>query len=140
MGQPLPPAPRGSAARKAEETLRKIALSYPGTTEDFPWGHRAIKVRAKIFATPNSDTNGFRMSVKLVESNRAALLLPFTEPTHYGMGKHGWVTASFGVDEAPPVGTLAEWIEESYRAIAPKKLVAELDGAITGTPPRRKKA
>ena len=31
-----------------------------------------------------------------------------------------------GVDDAPP-DLLQDWIEESYRAIATKKLVAELD-------------
>ena len=99
MSQPLPQAARGSAARKAEEKLREIALSFPGAFEDFPWGHRAIKVNKKIFASLNSDRNGFRMSVKLPRSNHSALLLPFSEPTHYGMGKYGWVTASFGIDE-----------------------------------------
>ena len=141
MSQPLPQAARGSAARKAEEKLREIALSFPGAFEDFPWGHRAIKVNKKIFASLNSDRNGFRMSVKLPRSNHSALLLPFSEPTHYGMGKYGWVTASFGIDETPPLGILAEWIEESYRAIAPKKLIAELDGETAPTTkPRRKKA
>ena len=140
MGTSLPPAPRGSAARKGEEALRKIALSFPGAVEEFPWGHRAVKVNKKIFATMNSDRDGLRISVKLPDSNREALLLPFTEPTHYGMGKHGWVTSSFAVDEAAPLATLAEWIEESYRAIAPKKRVAELDGVEAKPAPRRKKA
>ena len=29
--------------------------------------------------------------------------------------------------DEPPVDILCDWIEESYRTIAPKKLVAELD-------------
>ena len=31
--------------------LRKIAMGYPETVEDFPWGHAAYKVRKKIFLT-----------------------------------------------------------------------------------------
>ena len=30
-------------------------------------------------------------------------------------------------DEAPPLALIKEWIDESYRAIAPKKLIKELD-------------
>ena len=56
----------------------------------------------------------------------AALLAPFAQPTHYGLGKSGWVTASFGKGDHAPLDILKSWIEESYRAVAPKKLVAEL--------------
>ncbi len=30
-----------------------------------------------------------------------------------------------------PLGTLRDWVEESYRIVAPKRLVAELDGRDT---------
>jgi len=57
------------------------------------------------------------------------LMLPFAKPTGYGLGKSGWVSASFTAKERPPLDLLREWIDESYRAIAPKKLVAALVGA-----------
>ena len=83
-----------------------------------------------------------RLSVttKLPLSGRLALLLPFASPTGYGLGKSGWVTGDFGGTDEVPVERLCEWIDESYRAIAPKKLVAELDGvAAPAKPvPRRK--
>ena len=69
------------------------------------------------------------MSVKLPVSCEEALELPFTKPTGYGLGKAGWVSASFGPEDAPPVGILKSWIAESYRAVAPKKLVEELEGS-----------
>ena len=53
--------------------------------------------------------------------------MPFTEPAHYGMGKHGWVTARFAPKAKAPVAVLKAWIEESYRLIAPKGLAKELD-------------
>jgi hypothetical protein len=53
---------------------------------------------------------------------------PFAEPTGYGMGKSGWVTSSFGKRDTVPVELLCEWMKESYRAIAPKKLAALLAG------------
>ena len=52
-------------------------------------------------------------------------MLPFTEPTGYGLGKSGWVTAKF--DDTPPLPLLKEWLDESYRAQAPKKLQAMLE-------------
>ena len=87
-------------------------------------------MRKKVFVFLGSNAEGLHLSMKLPESNITALDRPFTEPTHYGLGKSGWVTARFGVDEEAPVELLRGWIDESYRAIAPKKLVAQLaDGA-----------
>ena len=124
-----------SAADRAEAFLVRIAMAYPGAHEDFPWGERAIKVRNKIFACVNrTKTGGASVTVKLPESSLEALVLPFTEPTHYGMGKHGWVTSTFDPDVEPPLDLLVDWIDESYRNLAPKELVAELPAA---GPPRK---
>jgi hypothetical protein len=40
------------------------------------------------------------------------------------MGRSGWVTAKFQGRDEVPVGLLVQWIEESFRAIAPKKVAA----------------
>jgi predicted DNA-binding protein (MmcQ/YjbR family) len=116
-----------AALRKLEESLRKIALAYPEATEDFPWGHSAMKVKGKAFLFLSLHEDEVSMSVKLPKSRDIAVDLPFTEPTHYGLGKHGWVTAHLRPKEKPPLGLLKAWIDESYRAIAPKKLVARID-------------
>ena len=55
-----------------------------------------------------------------------ALMLPGATPTAYGLGKSGWVTVTFAKGEPLPLLLLKAWIEESYRAQAPKKLVAGL--------------
>jgi hypothetical protein len=34
---------------KSEGALREFALKFPETHEDFPWGHRALKVKGKVF-------------------------------------------------------------------------------------------
>jgi predicted DNA-binding protein (MmcQ/YjbR family) len=52
--------------------------------------------------------------------------VPGAEPSGYGLGRSGWVSIQFR-DRTPPTGVLTDWVEESYRLIAPKKLVAELD-------------
>ena len=120
----------------AEAALRSHALSYPEAHEDFPWGERVVKVRGKVFVfLGRPQDGGLSLSVKLPGSASFALGLPFASPTGYGLGKSGWVTARFGPREKPPVELLRHWIDESYRAVAPRKLVAAL--ARPDGPPRR---
>ncbi|HEX3755028.1 MAG TPA: hypothetical protein VHV26_08130 [Rhizomicrobium sp.] len=52
---------------------------------------------------------------------------PFTRPTSYGLGKSKWVSAQFAPGDKIPLDVLKAWIGESYRAMAPKKLVATLN-------------
>jgi predicted DNA-binding protein (MmcQ/YjbR family) len=121
---------------RAEMALRKHALRYPDTTEDFPWEHRAIKVKGKVFLFLFRDSSHLSLTVKLPESNRAALALPFASATQYGLGKSGWVTARFEGKAQPPVEMLSEWIDESFRAIAPKRVLAKLGEGPASSPPR----
>ncbi len=107
------------------DKLLAFALSLPGAYEDQPWGEEVAKVRGKIFVFLGESTSR-RMTVKLDESHGHALSIEGAEPTGYGLGKSGWVTVPLraaGVDLA----LLRDWIEESYRIVAPKRLVAELD-------------
>ena len=106
------------------ERLRKRSLGYPGATEDHPWGETAIKVNGKVFVFLGEDG----MSVKLPQSRDIAHDLPFTEPTHYGLGKHGWVSLTFDSGDELPMEQLKKWIDESFRAVAPKTLVKKMDG------------
>ena len=108
------------------DKLLAFALSFPGAYEDHPWGEEVAKVRGKIFVFLGQPTSR-RMTVKLDESHGHALSVEGAEPTGYGLGKAGWVTVPLrapGVD----LELLRDWIEESYRIVAPKRLVADLDG------------
>jgi predicted DNA-binding protein (MmcQ/YjbR family) len=105
-----------------EKSIREHSLSYPEVTEDFPWGHPAIKVRGKMFSVWSIADGELTLSVKLPQSKDSALMLPFAAPTGYGMGKSGWVTLTLTGKEKLPIGIIKDWIDESYRAIAPKKL------------------
>ncbi|GAA4318201.1 hypothetical protein GCM10023086_41560 [Streptomyces venetus] len=53
---------------------------------------------------------------------------PWGEPAGYGLGKAGWVGIPLEGKGAPAAEVLCEWVEESYRVIAPKRLIAVLDG------------
>ena len=114
--------------------LRAFALSLPGAYEEHPWGERVVKVSKKVFVFlgKDGDDTEVGLSAKLPASRDMALSLPFATPTEYGLGKSGWVTARFTRADAPPLDLLTSWIDESYRAVAPKKLVAQLGG---GAPP-----
>ncbi|HEX5042713.1 MAG TPA: MmcQ/YjbR family DNA-binding protein [Candidatus Polarisedimenticolaceae bacterium] len=116
--------------KRIEAALRKQALAYPEVTEDFPWGHRALKVKGKAFLFMALEEGELSFSMKLPASATGALTLPFTEPTGYGLGKHGWVTATLRAGrKLPPLDLFAGWVEESYRSIAPRTLLRKLDGA-----------
>ncbi|HVE73311.1 MAG TPA: MmcQ/YjbR family DNA-binding protein [Thermoanaerobaculia bacterium] len=111
-----------------ELELRDFAMEFPESTEDHLWGHRAIKVKGKsfLFLGGEKDKKELSLSVKLPQSRDMAVDLPFAEPTGYGLGKSGWVTARFDKVGEVPVELLKKWIDESYRAIAPKTLVKAL--------------
>lgn len=103
-----------------------FALSLPETLEDRPWEDDVVvKVRGKIFVFAGPPGSA-RMSVKLAESHAHALAIDGAEPTGYGLGRAGWVTVPY---RAPGVAiaVLRDWVEESYRIVAPKRLVAALD-------------
>ena len=113
--------------------LLAFVLSLPGAFEDHPWGETVAKVGKKIFLFSGEDKEGqFGISVKLPESGDAALAMPNASPTGYGLGQSGWVSLRIGPKDKISLDLLRAWVEESYRAIAPKRLVRELDAGDEG--------
>jgi predicted DNA-binding protein (MmcQ/YjbR family) len=107
--------------------LIEFALSFPEASEDQPWEEDTVaKVRKKIFVFFGGPDSR-RMTVKLVESHGHALSVEGAQPSAYGLGKSGWVTVPLEADGVDAT-VLRDWIEESYRIVAPKRLVTELDG------------
>jgi len=120
----------GSRLTSAAAQLEAVALALPGSWEDYPWDERVVKVRKKIFLFLTKDddlADMLHVGVKLPDSAEEALTFPFVEPTGYGLGRAGWVSARFTPKDRPPVDILSDWVDESYRAIAPKSFIAELD-------------
>lgn len=113
------------ASKDAAEALRAFGLTYPEVTLKSPWpGHADLAVRDKTFAYLSKAGDPFSLSVKLPFSAAEALDMGFTTPTAYGLGKSGWVTATWSDGVADPMALFRGWIDESYRAQAPKKLIA----------------
>ena len=116
-----------SATDAIVKELRAFGLAYPGAHTKSPWpGHLDLAVKDKTFVYLSLEGEPLRISCKLPRSAAAALARPFAQPTGYGLGKSGWVTAEFEKGDRPPVALLKEWIDESYRAQAPKTLVASI--------------
>ena len=107
------------------DQVHDFALSLPEAVEDHPWGEDVVKVRRKIFVFLGPP-GARRMTVKLEESHAHALSIDGAERTGYGLGAAGWVTVPLKA-EGLTIGLLREWVEESYRIVAPKRLVATLD-------------
>ncbi len=105
--------------------LRAAAIKYPTTIEDFPWGERAFKVGGKkVFLFLSESDDGFNCSMKLPFRAEEALKMKGAEPTGYGLGRSGWVSFKFSAKAKPPMGKLIDYLDESWRAVAPKKLSA----------------
>jgi predicted DNA-binding protein (MmcQ/YjbR family) len=115
----------GNVSDTARERVRAFALSLPGAVEEHPWGEDVAKVGGKVFVFLGGHGSG-RITVKLDESHPHALSIEGSSPTGYGLGRSGWVTVPL---RAPGIssGLLRDWVEESYRIVAPARLVAELD-------------
>jgi predicted DNA-binding protein (MmcQ/YjbR family) len=104
--------------------IRKVCLAYPKAEESFPWGESAFKVQGKTFVFMSDGEEGVSFSVKVPLSRDLALSFPGSEPTHYGLGSKGWVTMR--PTAKMPRHVIEFLVDESYRAIAPKKVVAAL--------------
>ena len=109
--------------------MRLHALSLPGAWEDFPWGERVAKVGQKVFVFMGHDASeelGF--SVKIKVSAPAVLARGYASPTGYGLGKAGWVSVHLQAGGCPSMEEIRAWIDESYRAVAPKRMIAKMGG------------
>lgn len=109
--------------KKLAKLIRDTALAYPETREDHPWGESAFKVKEKAFIFMN-EGDELSFSLKLPHSRDFALSFPGSQPTGYGLGRSSWVTVKPPNEKAIPPDVLRAWIDESFRAVAPKRLAA----------------
>ena len=112
--------------RALRKRLLDYALGLPEAYVDHPWGEDVAKVRKKVFVFFGmAEGTDFGMGVKLPESAPLALAQAGVSPSGYGLGDSGWVNVDFS-EATLPYELLRDWINESYRAVAPKKLGATL--------------
>ena len=135
-----------NAALRKWDAARAFALSLPAAEEDFPWDDVVIKVRTKpgvprwrkfgegvhgpmFLWLGKRDAGNAAASVKLNLSYDAAMAIAGATPTTLsGLGQWGWLTVALSRVE---VDLLEDWIEESYRTVAPWRIVGGLDARPT---------
>jgi predicted DNA-binding protein (MmcQ/YjbR family) len=124
--------------RRTHRQILEFALAFPGAYEDHPWEETVVKVNKKVFIFLGSEASPSwpGMTVKLRDSHEMGLGIPGAGPTGYGLGKSGWVDIPFGI-KPPPLGVLKDLVDESYRLVAPRRLVGELDAT---TAPRSRRS
>jgi hypothetical protein len=118
--------------------VRRIALSFPDAYEKVSHGRPAFFV-AKMFAmyggSVKPPTKGDYISyprsvmVKVDESDRRALEQDkrFFYPAY--LGPSGWLGLDLSARKRVDWGEVRELIDASFRMVAPKKLIRQLDEA-----------
>jgi predicted DNA-binding protein (MmcQ/YjbR family) len=117
------------------ERLLRIVTTLPGAYEDRPWGSVHCKVAGKIFVGWGRHDDGV-MSMGFKTDKQLQAMLVASDPRFKVaayVGKHGWVDMRLGTK--PDWGEVEHFIVDSYRMIAPKKLVKELDAKSGGPAP-----
>lgn len=120
-----------SDPKAAEAELIAYAAAFPGAWEDHPWDHTVMKVGPKVFVFfggAASAPDMLTVTVKLPISYEMALTLPYMSPAGHGLGRAGWAHLRQQAGDDIDLATIRAWIDQSYRAVAPKKLVKQLDG------------
>jgi len=100
------------------DSIRALALSFPLTYEDAPWGFPVFKVGDnKLFAWMIEDDACVEVTVKLsTEEREIAELLPYVRRASH-VGRYGWITAT--VTDGETLEVVLEWLRESYWLKAP---------------------
>ena len=115
---------------QALKTVRAWASKFPEAERAFLFGdHEVFRIRKKVFVwLGEAESGGLYISLKLKESQAAALALPFVQPAAYGMAKWGWVACELPQGVFPEK-ILHAWLDESFRGTAPKTVLKALDAA-----------
>jgi predicted DNA-binding protein (MmcQ/YjbR family) len=123
--------PKASIDDSIMERMRAICLPLPEAEESEAFDAPTFKIRNKNFAMLHQPDG--RTSVWCKATMEAQQALIHSEPKRYYsppyVGHKGWVAAWLDADVDPDWEEIDEIITESYRLIAPKRLVKAMDEA-----------
>ncbi len=109
--------------------LRAICLPYPEAVEAEAFGSPTFQVRTKNFAMVHKPDERVSVWCKAQPGAQEAYIA--SEPERYYrppyLGPAGWIAAWISPACNPDWDEIAAIIDESYRLIAPKRLVRRLD-------------
>jgi hypothetical protein len=106
--------------------LSAFGRGYPGAHGKWPWpGHDDLAVRDKTFAyLPRRGSRSASLQASLIRAKlRSICLMP--SPRAMGSPRAAGSHSLRPRRDIPPMEQLKEWIDESYRAQAPTKLVKD---------------
>jgi hypothetical protein len=107
------------------DDLRTLAIALPEAEEHDHFGRPSFRVRGKIFVTVHADGAG--ANLKLPREEHEALVA--SRPDAFGTVTWGQLIRTSVVLAAVEPGELAELVEEAWRTVAPKRVVAAFDAA-----------
>lgn len=113
------------------ERLRRLCLALPETTERLSHGEPTFFVRDKrVFVTVADRHHDDRAGFWCAAAPGVQASLVDAEPERFFVppyvGGRGWLGVRLDVPDVD-WAEVAELVEDAYRAVAPKRLVAQLD-------------
>ena len=115
------------------DEYRQMALAFPGVEEGTSFGTPAFKVRGKFISRLREDDV---LVLKPVYDDEQQFLMG-TQPEAFFLTDHyrGYTAILVRLSKVDPA-ELRRLVEQAWRELAPKKLVAEYDGGPAPAAPR----
>ena len=112
------------------ETLRDICLNYPQTSEVIKWENPVFLVHGRIFVLVSvGDDDRMAIWLKAGKGVQEAFVGADSEryfrPPYFG--PKGWLGAWVSASSQPIWPVIEDLIDESFRLVAPKRVVALLE-------------
>ena len=98
------------------EAIRKAAADFPEVAKGTSCNQSSFKTGkgSFLFIGPGPKGVGFKAMFKLKDSLPQAQELADAKPKRFEVGKTGWVTTRFTVEEPLPKEIWERWLAESY--------------------------
>ncbi len=116
--------------------LRALCLAFPESSEKLAWGEPTFRAKDKLFAMYAGAGNHHGAGrpaawIKAKPENQALVIAD--DPARYFkpayVGPSGWI--GVWLDKRPPWSAIQGLLEDGFRQVAPRKVLALLDGAAT---------
>ncbi len=105
--------------------LRKLCLTLPGTKETRTWDHPNFRVADKIFLILGDEQRKPVLCVKVGKQRQKELIRDPRYTIAPYVGRFGWVNLAVGAK--PDWNEITDLVLLSYRLIAPKRLVRQME-------------
>lgn len=120
---------RSAAEMRVLNRLRKVCAPLPGVTETVDGhGHATFRVGTKTLAMLGETDGSPSLGLKTDRTTQAELIKRKDFYVTPYVGQHGWVSTD-GSDAGIDWDVVQMIVAATYRQVAPKRLVKQLDGS-----------